>query len=152
MFVLIFSFFGCILTFLLLRHIFHTIRFRHLLNSFRAKWESLSLEDKTTLLYAIRGHQHRRAADRAASSERSKFSAQELDLSQSVDEMHEIEIMCPRFEEMDLGELNQAFFDEILLHWRSMKLSGDFDYMGTKAELETIFENRDQLARRVKST
>jgi hypothetical protein len=111
----------------------------------------LSPIEKVELLYAFQGFTYRQELNRRDAAFNKKVP-ENLKIAQGDyamdlwDEAEKIRTSCPKYEDLSEVDFLTAFWKNINFHWEAMCFTGDYDFAGTKVELDYIFSNRKELA------
>jgi len=140
-----------IVAYWLIRKSIRRMRFGQIQNEYEAKWELLSPTEKIELLYAFVGFTYKKKSEEAEEASTEKVEptihiAQDLYANDLFSDAVKIRASCPKYEEMGKFDLLSEFWERINFHWKIMEMLGDYNFTGTRVELEYVFSNRKQLA------
>lgn len=132
--------------YLIARPAYFRMKFEELNQEYLARWRLLSVGEQTKVLYATYGLRIREEYDKLESIKRKPGRFPDLDMDCHFENIQSYSEKCPNFSAMSELELFKAFLKVLESHWTAMRAVGDYDFPGTRVELDHIFGEREVLS------
>ncbi len=127
-------------------------RFDELRREYLARWSVLDRAGRVDFLYAEKGLriQQISAEGDGVIAGQQDSDRRALDLDICLDDLDRVEASIETYENLTDAELLERFHGLIRSHWIAMCAVADYDFPGTRVELNHLFENRVSLASRAR--